>query len=396
MISKPFHQLLEELKNLMHQPSKLRITLKPPTQLKYSHELQEHKALGRHLIQAGKVGSLLVAGGQGTRLGFNGPKGCYPITPAQHQTLFGYFAKRLKAASELANKKLPLAIMTSFINHEEVVQHFQDNQFFGCDSEQISFFSQGKLPFLDDHGNPCIDESGGIAFGPDGNGASLSAFVNSSLAKQWADRGIEHMTYTLIDNPLADPFDPLLVGYHAFTHAQATIKGVLRDNQSEKVGLIVDDEGKTAVVEYTEMPPEEFTSPKYGAANISLFCFSMPFVIQAAKDTLPLHKAYKLLSKGSYAWKFEKYIFDVLPLASSIQTIIYPRSECFAPLKDLADVDKVKSALTQRDLKTIQEITGQIAPNTCLEIDAAFYYPTAEIFRKWQNLALPKTSYIKA
>lgn len=379
---------------LISQPEKIR-TVQPPSNWEFTQNLEQYRSLGESLVKAGKVACLMVAGGQGTRLGFKGPKGCYPITPARHQTLFGYFAERLKAASEQAGKNLPLAIMTSPANHAEVMSYFQTHHYFGCSKDQISFFSQGSLPFLNDVGEIVLDQSGQIAFGPDGNGSSIKSLVDSGIATHWEKQGIEYVVFIFVDNPLADPFDALLVGAHADAKVDVSIKAITRDDPQEKVGVIVTENGKTAVVEYTEMPKLSFADiKKFPIANISLFCFSLPFIFKAAKSKLPLHKALKAINEKQKAWKFERYIFDILPLAQKTQTIIYPRLECFAPVKDADNVPTVQEMMTALDRKTFERVAKTSLPVECKEINPKFYYPTPELIKHWQGRIPPSTPYL--
>lgn len=371
---------------------------------------------GKIALQEGKVGCILVAGGQGTRLGFQGPKGCFPVTAIRHKTLFQYFTEKLKAASQFAKRPLSVALMTSPLNHEVTVNYFKNNSFFGVAPSQIDFFSQGLLPFLDKSGKLFFEDRGKIAFGPDGNGSCIKAFVKSGIAKKWQESGIEFVTFIMIDNPLAEPFDLSLIGSHIKESSDITVKCITRENFTEKVGLLLLHNGKLSVLEYSEMPKELWEAqeshgtPLYRFANISLFCFNLPFLLRAADIELPLHKAFKasdrldrrgrrVASKKPCAWKFERFIFDILPLTPYIEAILYDRETCFAPLKNKEgnhDLKSVQKALISRDREIIQRMTGSIPPKECLEIDPAFYYPTDEILAEWSGKKLSPSPYIQS
>lgn len=343
---------------------------------------------GRRLIEEGKVGCLLIAGGQGTRLGFDGPKGMYPITPLTKKSLFQFFAEKVIAASKKFDRPLSLAIMTSPLNDQITRDFFEANQFFGLQQQQISFFMQDVLPFLDQEGNLFLEEKGKIAMGPDGNGYSLKQFVVQTIWKKWHEEGIEFVNYVLIDNPLADPFDAELIGFHYRKQADVTLKCVQRRNSSEKVGIVVKQENKVKVIEYSEISQEERQarleegSLKHPCANVSLFCFNMAFIKKMANQILPLHKSLKKAKKWGqvdsfYAWKFETFIFDLLSSTNKVQALVYPREECFAPLKNSSGEDSilyVQQALENQAKKIYQRTTGQWPIDTPFELPMEYYY----------------------
>lgn len=353
----------------------------------------EDKKRGFESIKNGKVGCLILAGGQGTRIGFAGPKGLYPISPITHKTIFQLFAEKVVAASKQAQRPLKLAIMTSPLNHVETVTAFETQNYFGLSPSQIFFFQQETLPFLDLEGNLFLEGKQKIACGPNGNGHALRSFVESKIAAQWQEDGIEYINLILIDNLLADPFDAELVGFHQRQGADVTVKCVKRRDLQEKVGLLVKQGGKTAVIEYSEMDEKEWNakeadgSLKYQCANISLFCFSMQFVKNAAKMTLPLHHVLKDAKKLNVttleletvkAWKFETFIFDLLAGTDKVAALLYPRDRCFAPLKNSSGDDSpstVQAAVTQDAKRVYKELIGEPVPSIPFELPADFYYP---------------------
>jgi len=371
--------------------------------------------LGKELISQGKMGCLIVAGGQGTRLHLNGPKGMVEITPYQHKTLFQLFAEKTLAAGMQAKKRLPLAIMTSPQNHEDIIKFFKEKNFFGLDENQLSFFCQTTLPLLDNKGNLFLESPHTIAEGPDGNGSALHQFFHSGLWKAWYMQGVRYLNFILIDNPLADPFDAELVGFHDHQQCDIVIKCTSRASIDENVGILVKENDRIGVIEYTEMPEKErYAIDNRGCflhycANISLFSFSMNFIQKIALENslMPLHKAFKtakylspngktIQARKPMAWKFEKFIFDILSQASTVEALLYPRELCFAPLKNLHgqnSLTSVRNALLNRDQKAFAEVSG-LPCLSDIEVSQDFYYPTPELLAEWKGKQAPDRGYL--
>ena len=408
-------EVLKEQQRLILKPFVSHRTFKPYTRTVDVHR-KVYKEKGKALLREGKVGCILVAGGQGTRLGFSGPKGCCPVTAVKQKTLFRYFSERVKAASLQAEFPLKMAVMTSPKNHAATLAHFLVNDQFGLLPGQLGFFQQTELPILTQSGELFLESQDKIAFAPDGNGSCIQAFYKSPLAQQWKDEGIHYITFILIDNPLADPFDPYLIGTHATAGVDVTLKCMKREDPEEKLGTIVEIDGKPEVVEYSEISREDQIAKDangdllYSIANISLFCFSSSFLENAAKKEMPLHKAFK---KSDYVstsgevvhatlpcvWKFEKFIFDILAFANTTQVAVYPREYCFAPVKDKSGKNSLENAtktLSLYERKLIESITGKTAPAACLEIDPQFYYPTQNLKSQWKGRDIPESPYVES
>lgn len=330
-------------------------------------------ALGRALIAAGKVGCIVLAGGDGSRLGWKGPKGTFPLSLVKQKTLFQMIQERVDAASHHFAYDLKCAVMTSPFNQEETRKAFP---------ESVDLFAQNIVPLLDMDKKP-MDESH-----PNGNGEVFKCFYASGLFEKWKAAGIEFVQTILIDNPLAEPFDPNQIGIHYKKGADVTLKAIERLNVSENVGVIGMKEGKICIVEYSENPPKE-----WNLANTSLFSFSMPFIEKVKDVDLPLHEVKKFLHSKPVL-KQECFIFDLLPHAEKLEVILYPRKEIFAPLKNREDVGPVQRALLERDRDCIHKLTGT-SPKQIFELDARFHYPTEGLKEKWQRAELPPTSYIE-
>lgn len=369
---------------------------------------------GKEALAQGEAGCLVVAGGQGSRLRISGPKGMCQVTAIRKKSLFQLLAEKTIAAGRQVGRLLPLAIMTSPLNHTDTVSFFESHALFGLDPSQVSFFSQDTLPFLDQHGHLFLETPDTLAEGPDGNGGVLRQFMRSGIWDKWLAAGVRYVNFVLIDNPLADPFDAELIGYQKRRNGDAVIKCTYRKNPDEKVGVIVQEHEKAVVVEYTELPKEEQIaidaqgSLRHLLANLSLFLFDMSFIHRVANASLPLHKAFKavkyLNSKGEVvqadhpmAWKFERFIFDVLPLGTKVEALVYPRERCFAPLKNFSGDDSLESvsrALQHRDRQVLGEVTGLPCQAKDIEISQDFYYPTDDLLRKWRGRPVTQTGYI--
>lgn len=334
---------------------------------------KENQKLGQEAIAQGKMGCIILSGGQGTRLGAAVPKGILPVSVIRRKSLLQLFCERTLAASKKANRKLPLAIMTSPLNHKAIQEHVKDYP--------VALFSQGMHPFQDETGN-WLEQSG-----PDGNGSFLKAFYESGLFKEWKDAGVEVLNIIQVDNALADPFDAELCGYHINRQAEATLKAIKKLSPSESVGSIVERAGSARVIEYSEFPND----PSYDLANITLLCFQMSFLEKIKDFPLPWHKARK-----QNVWKYEKFIFDLLEFTNRVNVLLYPREICYAPLKNPTQQESVEKALLERDCMKFFQITGVRAPEgRVFELDPAFYYLTDELALKWSGKSLPEKDYIE-
>lgn len=310
------------------------------------------KERGFSYMQQGKTGTIVLAGGEGSRLRYTEPKGCYPIFP--NTSLFGLLAKRVVLASQKAQRSLPLAIMTSPSNHEASVAHFREHHFFGLEESQLFFFSQTTLPLLDEEGQPFLSDGSTLAEGPDGNGRVFHHFLHSFVGKAWTQQGIEYIQVLSIDNPLGNPYDEEWIGFHAENKLEISLRSILPKNPEEKLGRLGCRQKKPCIVEYTELP-QKLAENTLG--NTGLFCFTLSFLQkhQKALDSLPLHKAWKKtvsFGQEKWAWKFETFLFDLLPLCSHFQTLLSDRNQYFAPLKNAQGEDSpesVRSLLQNQD-----------------------------------------------
>ena len=265
---------------------------------------------GRELIAKRRVGCLILAGGQGTRLGVDGPKGLFEILPGK--TLIGLLSEKFVEGCPVA------ALVCK-----------------GVTFEGIASVEQGELPFLDEGKE--LDVTG-----PNGNGDAFQAMKRSGLLERWQEMGIEVINIVLVDNLRAEPFDAALVGLLVESEADVAIKVTKRRSVDEKVGLVVEGEEGIEVVEYSEAQLGE----EFECANLSLMAVTMDFAQEAAKIELPFHEAKKRIpGSDRMAIKREQFIFDVLPHAGQVAVLMEEREKCFLPLKSKEDVERVREAL---------------------------------------------------
>jgi UDP-N-acetylglucosamine/UDP-N-acetylgalactosamine diphosphorylase len=250
------------------------------------------------------VGCILLAGGQGSRLGVQGPKGMFSIGG---KSLFQWICERAPT------QNFPIAVMTSPLNHEETVDFFKKNNNFG---REISFFQQEMQGQM-----------------PNGNGSVFRSFAASGLAEIFEE--IDLLTIVPVENPLADPADLRLIGFARKTNSDVVIKCVKRDSPS--MGALVEREGRIEIVEYIDLDPAE----EYKYSNTGMMAISFPFFLEMKDVDLPLHWVKK---KGTM--KGEKFIFDVLPFGN-VSALCYEKKSCYAPLKTKDSIVSVQEILNE-------------------------------------------------
>lgn len=238
----------------------------------------EAKKLGKELISGGKVAAFVVAGGQGTRLGFDGPKGNFPISPVKNKTLFQLFAETIAAVSKKYQAVCPWYIMTSPLNHEVTKQIFRSNDYYGLKESDVFIFQQGTLPNFDFEGRILLADKSKIACSPDGHGGSLKALYQSGAIEDMKRRGVEVISYFQVDNPLINIFDPLFIGLHAFDSSEMSSKALIKTGPMEKLGNFCLVDGKVTAIEYSDMPDElaekrnEDGSLVFELGSLQVFC----------------------------------------------------------------------------------------------------------------------------
>ncbi|MCR9233268.1 MAG: UDPGP type 1 family protein [bacterium] len=324
-----------------------------------SAELSKATEAGKQCLSEGKVGAILVAGGQGSRLGFPHPKGMYPVGPVRQTSLFQILVEQLRARAEQAGQPISYFIMTSDATHDDTVAYFQQNQNFGLVDENLYFFKQGTMPAVDaETGKILLESKHHIAVSPDGHGGMLAALKNSGMFDVMREQGIDTLYYHQVDNPTAIVCDPAFLGYHLQRNAEVSVKVVSKRSADEKMGVVCDVDQKTQIIEYSDLPShiaertDEAGQLMHWAGSTAIHVFNRDFLEQIADndDQFPFHRANKkvphLDASGSQitpeepnAIKFERFIFDVLPVADTVLVYEIDREREFNPLKNAEGQD---------------------------------------------------------
>jgi UDP-N-acetylglucosamine/UDP-N-acetylgalactosamine diphosphorylase len=314
---------------------------------------------GSELLAQGKIGAFLVAGGQGTRLGYDGPKGEYPITPVKNKPLFQVFAEQLLAHGRKAGKVIPWYIMTSDNNDVQTRAFFHKYHFFGYEEDSVFFFQQGMMPAFSMDGKLLMAEKDSLALSPDGHGGSLRALEKSGALADMQRRGVEHLSYFQVDNPLVYCIDPLFLGLHDLTGSEMSSKTVPKAHATERVGNFVMGDGVLQVIEYSDLPESLATqtnadgSLRFNSGSIAIHVLRVSFVQrmnEGGKLHLPWHRAEKKVPHVDEhgrmvkpdkpnAVKLEQFVFDAIPLAHNAVVYTTDRAEEFSPVKNAEGSD---------------------------------------------------------
>lgn len=324
---------------------------------------------GVSLIRKNKVCAFVVAGGQGTRLGFAGPKGAFPISPVRNKPLFQLFAEAIRGTNRRYGSDLTWYIMTSPQNDGQTREYFDEHDHFGLSPERVRFFQQGVMPAFSPDGKILLDQPHRIAFSPDGHGGSLLALRRSGALSEMAAAGVEYISYWQVDNPIVKPIDPLFIGLHELTGSQISSKTIPKAQDLERVGNFVLGDGKCLVIEYSDLPEElalardEAGQRRFDAASIGIHMLSRSFVEQLTTDEdafgLPWHRAVKKVPYVNEsgrrvepvepnAVKLEAFIFDAIPLSKSPLILQTTRAEEFSPVKNATGADSAETS--RRDM----------------------------------------------
>ena len=377
-----------------------------------AQKLDQARNRGLEAIAAGKVAAFVVAGGQGTRLGYEGPKGCLEATPVTKKPLFQAFAEQILAAGRRAGVTIPWYIMTSPSNDVVVRAFFRQYNYFGLNSKDVFFLTQGQMPAMDYQGKILLAEPGQIAASPNGHGGSLYALADSGALADMAKRGIEYISYFQVDNPLVHIIDPLFLGLHAMAGAQMSAKSLPKRDPMEKLGNFCLLNGRITVIEYSDMPEElaractDDGRLRFSAGSIAIHIISRSFAEKltapGSKSHLPYHRADKIVSfvdaQGTVvrpdqpnAVKLEMFVFDALPMADKAVILQTKRDEEFSPIKNASGEDSLPTSLHDQirraaawleraGVKVPRDADGQVV--TAIEISPLFADSPEELAAK--------------
>ena len=324
-------------------------------------ELKHYEEIGLKEIKAGKLAAVTMAGGQGTRLGHNGPKGTFDIGLDSHKPIFEILCDTLKKAQEKYGEYCTWYIMTSNENNEATESFFEKNKFFGYPKDKIVFFKQGELPMIDTEGKILIGEDGLIKMAADGHGGIFLSMNRNGILYDMKTRGIEWAFIGGVDNVLVNMIDPVFLGFAIEKKVLAAGKSVVKAGPHEKVGVFCKRDGKPSVVEYSEISEEmaEATDEKgnliYGESHILCNLFNIKAIEEISKNTLPYHSAFKkakyldkdgnlITSDKPNAYKFESFLFDAFESLDDMAILRVKREEEFAPVKNAEGVDSPETA----------------------------------------------------
>jgi len=323
---------------------------------------------GEALLAEGRMAAFVVAGGQGTRLGFPGPKGCFPVGPVSKRTLFEVQAQKIRGLARKLGRAVPWFIMTSPATDEATRAFFAREQNFGIAADDLHVFRQDTVPSLDLEGRLMLESPERLVESPNGHGGALTALVESGAVDQMERRGIDTIFYYQVDNPLVQIGDPTYLGLHEEAGAEFSCKVVRKREPFEKVGLVAQIGERIGIVEYTELDPErarerdEQGQLRYWAGNIAVHLLRTAFVrrVAANADTeLPYHASAKkiatvdaqgrpLAPDAPNGYKLERFVFDALASARKVCVVETSAAEDFSPIKNAEGTDSPATA--RRDL----------------------------------------------
>ena len=350
----------------------------------------DYQQAGDKLIANGELGVLTVAGGDGTRLGWGGPKGTFPATPLTGKSLFQIFAEQIVFAERKYKTTIPWYIMTSASNANLTKSFLLDNNCFGLDRTNIFVFNQAENPVLDSKGKMLLATKSKIAVSPNGHGGVISALKSSGGLAEMAGRGINYLSYSQIDNPLARIIDPIFLGMHVTSDqssSEVSSKAICKTNPEEKVGVFCSIDNQIYVVEYSNLTDSQATEKnsdgtlKFSLGSIALHMFTCSFLEEIALE-LPSHIVNKVVphvdangvlinSSAPNGYKFEKFVFDVLPMAKKPLIVSVDRAEEFAPIKNASGVDSPESSHAlqiKRSAAWLIELGISVPPDARVEL----------------------------
>ncbi len=357
------------------------------------HTPEEARGTGIDAWSSGKLGVILVAGGQGTRLGFNHPKGLYPIGPVSGCSLLQILCEKVLATERRYGISLPLYIMTSRATHDETCAFLQQHGWFGLAPGQVVVFRQANLPAVDAQtGRVLLESPHSLALAPDGHGGLLRALAANGALQNMCDRGLERLFYMQVDNPLVALGEPLFLGWHLLNDSELSTQVVAKRSPDERVGNVVQVDGRVQIIEYSDLPASAAArrhpdgSLVLWAGNIAVHLFELPLLARFSSPQcmLPFHVARKKVPyidasgkqvqpQHENACKFEQFIFDLLPHAHNALVVEVDAEQAFAPLKNAPGSardapEHVQERMVGLHRRWLHAAGVQVAPGVKVEI----------------------------
>ncbi|MDR1483997.1 MAG: UTP--glucose-1-phosphate uridylyltransferase [Planctomycetaceae bacterium] len=378
------------------------------------NQQHNHKKSTRTQNQKSKIGAIVVAGGQGTRLGFNHPKGLFPIGVVAGTLLIQIHFEKIVAISRRAGFNIPLAVMTSPATHTEIVNVLERNNYFGLDGNDVFIFCQGTMPTLNESdGKILLEDRHLISLNPDGHGGMLAAMTrrladkNLSVIEFFKNHGVKYLYYNQIDNPLAQTCSPEFMGYHILSESEFTTQVIRKKDPTEKCGNVVRIGEVLYMIEYIELPDDVARrtnsdgSLHIWAGNTAIHAFNLDFLerMSGLSDVLPFHTARKKtpfidVETGAIikpavpnAVKFERFIFDLLPLAGNAIVVEVDEANHYAPLKNgrgaaTHSPEQVQAQMVAQHTSWLQSAGAIVVPNTLVEISPLFADSKEAVIKK--------------
>lgn len=322
---------------------------------------EKYTNIGIEAVKSGKVGAILLAGGQGTRLGYDKPKGTFNIGVTKELYIFECLINNLMDVVNASGAWVPIAIMTSDINNDDTVAFFKEHNYFGYNEDYVFFFIQDMAPATDYKGKVYLEEKYKPAMSPNGNGGWFTSFVNAGLLSEFEKLGVEWMNVFAVDNVLQRIADPCFVGATIDSGCVSGAKVVSKAAPDEKVGLLCTEDGRPSIVEYYEMTDEMMYSTDengerlYNYGVILNYLFSVKELLRIMEDNLPIHvvekkipyindEGEKVKPAEPNGYKFELLVLDLIHLMKDCLSYEVDRNKEFAPVKNLTGIDSVESA----------------------------------------------------
>ena len=325
-------------------------------------ENKEILKIGEDIIANNQYAVVTMAGGQGTRLGHKGPKGSFILNvKPEPKSLFQIIAENLIKTNNKYGIILNWYIMTSTENNDETVKYFEDNNYFGYNSENVKFFKQGNLPLLSEVGKLVVNSEYRIKYAASGNGTIYEAMLNDGIIDDMKKKGIKWVFIGSVDNALLNMVDPMLLGLTKKRGTEIASKTIVKNSPYEKVGVFCKKNGKPGVIEYSEIPEslieevDEHGELMYGESHIMCNLYTLDAIEKIANVELPYHSAHKkvdfmqedgnmFFAKEPNGYKYEAFIFDGFELFDDITLYRGKREEDFAPVKNAEGVDSPETA----------------------------------------------------
>jgi UDP-N-acetylglucosamine/UDP-N-acetylgalactosamine diphosphorylase len=366
--------------------------------------------LGEEALLKGELAAFLVAGGQGSRLGLSGPKGCYPITPVKRKSLFQLHAEKILARAKKYRANIPWYIMTSMDNHQDTIDFFCQHNYFGFNNSDVVFFSQDMLPAIDRNGKLLLDAKDHIFENPNGHGGTIKAIWDSGALQDMHRRKIKYLFYFQVDNVLIDICDPVFIGHHIYQGAEMSNKVVRKRHPEDRLGVVCRINGKDGVIEYSDLSPEKKYARlpdgrlEYAAGSIAIHIINTSFIEKENRNgfRLPYHIAEKSIAcidpsgqrvnpAEKNGVKFETFIFDALLDAEKVFTMETDWDQEFSAVKNSAGSESPATAKADllRTYANWLEAADIIIPRNAdqtpvfnLEISPAFALNADDVRRK--------------